>query len=108
MTTDEDYWDQDEDEWGVDVNGPNGVRVMAEQCSTCIFRPGNPMNLQAGRVSGMVREAERNDSFIICHQTLDGEAHEGAMCKGYLDTGRVPQLLRIAERLGMVEEVTLP
>lgn len=84
------------------------MKVMREQCATCIFLPGNPMRLREGRVREMVRECRRNDSFITCHETLEtvtGDRSTEAACRGYLDTGAQPQLLRIAERLGIVEEV---
>lgn len=84
------------------------IKVMKEQCETCIFRPGNPMHLNPGRVAGMVREAKLQDTHITCHDTLEivtGTRETEAMCRGYLETGARPQLLRIAERLGGVEEV---
>jgi hypothetical protein len=87
-------------------------KVKSEKCATCIFRPGNPMSLEAGRVAQMVEECRQKDSFVICHDTIDHAAHERgvpgeneAACRGYLDTGAYPQMLRIAERLGVVEEV---
>lgn len=74
------------------------VHVQAELCSTCIFRPGNLMQLRSGRVRGMVDEARENDSAIVCHQTLDGDS---SVCRGFFD--RFPtQPLQLAERLGMV------
>lgn len=94
------------------------LRVQAEMCETCIFRPGNPMMLSPRRVSGMVAECDRRDTHIICHDTIDNAANEEwdglsrpmtdseAVCRGYYDTGRRSQLLRIAERLGMVEMVS--
>jgi hypothetical protein len=48
------------------------VHVQAQMCSTCIFRPGNLMDLNAGRVRSMVDEAREHDSAIVCHQTLTG------------------------------------
>src|ERR1017187_5870798 len=46
------------------------VHVCAEMCETCIFRPGNLMNLSEGRVESMVQEATKRDSCIPCHETL--------------------------------------
>jgi hypothetical protein len=85
-----------------------GWKVKAEKCETCIFRPGNPMYLRPGRVASMVRECRQADSYITCHETLEevtGDRQTEAMCAGYLETGAEPQLLRIARRLSMVEEV---
>jgi hypothetical protein len=67
------------------MNGPltrEGLRVCSEMCDTCIFRPGNLMELKPGRVRGMVAESIRNDSFIPCHKTLDGDR---AVCRGFYD-----------------------
>lgn len=74
------------------------VHVQAQMCSTCIFRPGNVMDLRAGRVRQMVDEARRHDSAIVCHQTLEGD---GSVCRGFFE--RWPTTpLQLAERLGMV------
>lgn len=80
------------------------VHVCARECETCIFRPGNLMYLEPGRLRGMVDQAKRNDSAIICHKTLDGD---NAVCRGFYD--RFPTLpLQLAERLGFVAEVEPP
>ncbi len=77
------------------------VHVCAAMCGTCIFRPGNLMDLEPGRVAGMVADATRKESAIICHQTLDGK---NAVCRGFYD--RHPtQPLQVAGRLGLVTEV---
>jgi hypothetical protein len=92
------------------------VDVKAEKCSTCIFRSGNPMYLKPGRVKQMVEQCGP-DGFVICHQTLTHDAPdpdgtgtrlmiEGeAICRGYLDAGNEPQLVQVAERLGLLREV---
>lgn len=84
--------------------GPQGLRIMADQCSTCIFRPGNPMHLTPGRVRGMVEDVVRDDSFTQCHQTLGCKPGEGALCAGMTDR-HAGQLVRIFERLGFIEKV---
>lgn len=77
------------------------VHVCKDMCSTCIFRPGNLMELNPGRVKGMIADATRDGSTIVCHKTLDGD---NAACRGFFD--RYPtQPLQIAQRLGLVEEV---
>jgi hypothetical protein len=101
---DEEWEDEDEDgDWNPSVVGPKGVRVMAEQCSTCIFRPGNLMNLNPGRVKDMTDSTDAADGNVTCHQTLGTDA--GALCRGSVDR-RPGQLARIAQRLGQIEEVT--
>lgn len=79
------------------------VHVCASKCSTCIFRPGNPMKLEEGRVDRMVRESIEAGSGIICHQTLDGD---NAVCRGFFDVHKHEvQALQLAERLSMMTEV---
>lgn len=80
------------------------IYVCAEMCSTCIFRKGNLMQLKSGRVRGMVDDARKDQSTIVCHKTLDGD---NAACRGFFD--RFPtQPLQIAERLGLIREVPPP
>ena len=75
------------------------VHVMSEKCATCIFRPGNLMDLSEGRVKQMVKEAVGRDSCIVCHDTLVGKK---AVCRGFFD-GYATQPLQVAERLGLIE-----
>jgi hypothetical protein len=77
--------------------------VMSERCSTCIFRPGNLMHLQRGRVRAMVDEVQRTQGCIPCHKTLGGD---NAICRGQFDL-HPTQPIQIAERLGMVVYVEL-
>lgn len=82
------------------------VHVMSEKCSTCIFRPGNLMHLQPGRVKEMVEESIKQEAGITCHKTLYGQADQHAVCRGFFDSyaDRV-SLLRLARGLKMIEEV---
>lgn len=78
------------------------VHVQATMCPTCIFRPGNLMELRSGRVRGMVDEARANETAIICHATLYRRGIDNAVCRGFFD--RYPtQLLQIAQRLDLIE-----
>lgn len=74
-----------DDEWGEGghIGNPltGEVRICAGLCTTCIFRPGNLMNLKPGRVTGMVKGALADEGHITCHQTLG--TPEPAMCAGY-------------------------
>lgn len=70
----------------------DGLRVCTHRCSTCIFRPGNLMQLRPGRVSGMVAEAVANDGCIPCHKTLD-HAEPVAVCRGFFDKHGTRSLL---------------
>jgi hypothetical protein len=63
------------------VNGK--VYVRRTQCDTCIFRPGNLMHLQEGRVDEMVTGALENESCIPCHHHLyEGQEIE-PVCRGF-------------------------
>jgi hypothetical protein len=75
------------------------VRVMAERCSTCIFRPGNLMELRRGRVRSML-DGIGDEGCIPCHETLDAE--EQAVCRGQFDTRKTAPL-RLAESMGRIE-----
>lgn len=82
------------------------VHVMPEKCSTCIFRPGNLMTLQPGRVKGMVDSCLEEGGVIPCHKTIHGQREQEAVCRGFFDSykDQVPGLLW-AEELGITEEV---
>jgi hypothetical protein len=80
------------------------LRIMAEKCSTCIFRPGNKMDLQPGRVKGMLEDVRRTDSFVTCHKTL-GTGKPGAICAGSSEA-HMGQVERIARRFDGVLLVT--
>lgn len=86
-------------------------RVLSEQCSTCIGRPGNPMKLRQGRVREMVKGGV-NGGGIICHQTLSYGDHPefgGAACRWFYDRyGHLCNLYRIYDRLGGFTEVDPP
>ncbi|OIJ84534.1 hypothetical protein [Streptomyces colonosanans] len=45
------------------------VRLCARLCDTCIFRPGNLMDLQPGRVADMVSQARQAEGHVVCHAT---------------------------------------
>lgn len=79
---------------------------MEEMCENCIFRPGNAMNLEPGRVLGMVTEATKNETAIVCHKTLspiDGEKRN-AVCRGFFDLHQTLPI-KIAISMNSVEFV---
>lgn len=81
------------------------VHVLAEKCSSCIFRSVNDGRIQGlapGRVSGMVLEARANESVIPCHNTIYEKGVKPAICRGYWDLPVRPAVLDLAERLGVV------
>lgn len=88
------------------------LRVLSERCSTCIFRAGNPMYLEPGKLQNMIRQALWNGDWIICHQTLSYGDHPdfgGAICRGFFDAyGNRSVLLLIADRYDVIVEVPPP
>ena len=79
-------------------------RVCEEKCPTCIFRPGNVMDLRSGRVKEMVENALNNGGHIVCHATLPGAMNpdkvQAAVCSGFFESfGHLSNGLRIFSRL---------
>lgn len=87
-------------------------RVLSDQCTTCVFRSGNPMRLRPGRLAQMIRDAVEAGTWIVCHSTLPYHPKcpgWQAVCKGFYDGfADRSKMLIIAERLGGVTFVTLP
>ncbi|MDQ0602026.1 hypothetical protein QF037_006371 [Streptomyces canus] len=73
------------------------VRICAGRCGTCIFRPGNLMRLEEGRVAEMIANAIAEEGHIVCHATLGTDSP--AICAGFAAhrNGRAASLaLRLA------------
>ena len=68
-----------EDTQVVDLDGT--LRVCADLCTTCIYRPGNLMSLDPGRVRQMTQEAIASEGHVVCHSTLGTPAP--AICAGF-------------------------
>jgi len=78
------------------------VHVQSRMCGTCIFRSGNLMHLDDGRVERMVDDATSVDGVIVCHDTI-GDTRGGRVCRGFYDKHKTPPL-RLAELMGRVVE----
>jgi hypothetical protein len=80
------------------------VHVVAVQCSTCVFRPGNKMSLNPGRLADLVRGNVEADSALQCHHTLPGCDHEDepAVCRAFYDKYKTTPL-RVADSAGLIE-----
>lgn len=86
------------------------TRRLSRMCDTCVFRPGNLMHLQQGRLRDLVEQAREAESYIVCHSTLPGVAPEGvqpAVCRGFFDRYR-SQSLQIIERIFGFTDVEPP
>jgi len=82
------------------------TRLLARMCETCIFRPGNLMHLNSGRLSELISQARADDGYIVCHSTLPGMAPPGvrpAVCRGFADRYDTQALQIIARVFGFDE-----
>ena len=88
-------------------------RLLAEQCATCIYRPGNPMHLRPGALKE-ITNANLGDGVrgLTCHDALPYGNRPGygeAMCRGFYDKfGHLNNYVRVIERLGGFTEVPPP
>lgn len=48
-------------------------RVFATKSSTCVFRPGSPMGLRAGRLAELVESNLATGTALVCHLTTYGQ-----------------------------------
>ncbi|MEV6377769.1 hypothetical protein [Micromonospora musae] len=81
------------------------TRLLARECTTCIFKSGNPMHLAPGRLKQMVTAARRDAGYIICHSTLPyaGSPVPPAVCRGFADRYHTWQLQVMARLWGFTE-----
>lgn len=86
------------------VDGPfrDGlIWVLNRKCTTCLFRPGNKMDLNAGVVADIVKDCIKEDRVIPCHRTLNGPR---SICRGLWDLHRNDiYSLRLAQAMGVIE-----
>jgi hypothetical protein len=78
-------------------------------CETCVFRPGNLMQLKSGRVKDLVDGNREAGSALQCHKTLPygAEQETPAICRGYWDgPGESTTIVRMAKAMGVVAEVS--
>ena len=84
----------------------SGFRVAKKRCSECLFSDARVVS--ESRAKSIIEKCLKNDSHFICHKSTI--AKREAMCRGHYDEveqGRLPppQMLRIAERLDVVDFV---
>jgi hypothetical protein len=86
-------------------------RVLSERCTTCIFRPGNLMFLEPGRLASLLAATLPN-SYVVCHDTLtygNFPDYGPAMCRGFVDRyGERSWVVRLLRRCGRFVEVSPP
>lgn len=91
------------------TDGPwrgGAVHVLDDRCTTCVFRPGNLMSLQPGRLAQLGAENVAADSALTCHQTLTYNSDYDAppaVCRGFYDAYADRTLpLRLARLMGLI------
>lgn len=79
---------------------------MSERCSDCVFRSGNLMHLQPGRLGDLVRANLDADAALVCHQTTYEQDERGeAICAGFARAyGHEVTGLRAANVMGLVQD----
>ncbi|MEU4555741.1 hypothetical protein [Micromonospora violae] len=85
--------------------GLRKTRLLSRECATCIFKPGNPMHLEPGRLKQMVTEASGDAGYIICHSTLPyaGSPVPPAVCRGFANRYHTWQLQVMEQLWGFVD-----
>jgi hypothetical protein len=92
-----------------DDDGVDRVHVLSERCDTCVFRPGNLMSLNPGRMKDLVETNRERDTAFACHQTIYRDDRDQAICRGYYDAyGKEITPLRMATAFGIIAEVEPP
>jgi hypothetical protein len=83
------------------------TRLCREMCTTCVFKPGNPMHLERGRLKTLIDEALAAERFIICHSTLPHATSDPgvkpAVCRGFYDRYTTTALRMIAVMFGFTD-----
>lgn len=80
------------------------LEICEERCNQCLFSENRIVSKT--RMAQIVRDCRRSDNHFLCHKhTIEGR---DVMCRGFYETQPPSQLLRIAERLGVVQFVALP
>lgn len=80
---------------------PAAPMVAAARCSTCVFRPGNALDLHPGRLAQVIADNRARGTVLPCHLTTHGQWPEPAMCRGYWDTyGAEAGTVQMVYRLG--------
>lgn len=81
-----------------------GFKVQAHKCGECLFTQNRIVSDK--RAAQIIRKCAREDVHFECHKgTAIGQE---IACRGFHEAfPHIGQLRRIAERLGMIEEVTV-
>ena len=76
--------------------------VYSRMCDTCVFRSGNPMHLQPGRLREIVAANLDAGALLICHKTTYGQQAREVACRGFYDAyGDRVNVVRVMNRLAV-------
>lgn len=78
---------------------------MKRMCANCPFKNKGSIELQPGRLPGIIEHLENDYNFFPCHKTTHGAAKEESICMGSIayglkHTSRLPIVARLALRFG--------
>jgi hypothetical protein len=74
---------------------PPGLTVAVNKCVNCLFGPDRIVDGERARE--IVRSCREAQTYFVCHH------HNETVCRAYYDEfGHEAQMIRIAERLGLV------
>lgn len=81
-----------------------GLQVCEQKCDQCLFTSSRIVRPE--RVKEIVKSCHATGKAFICHKgSLTG--NDQLVCRGFYDTQKT-QVIRIAERLGVVHFVPVP
>lgn len=82
-------------------------RLFDQKCPTCVFRPGNLMNLPPGRLAELVNGNLARGTALVCHLTTYGQRPDlgEVLCRGFVDAhgdqvGSIQVLQRLTNAFG--------
>ena len=85
------------------------MKVYETSCQNCLLSKDSIVSPQ--RRKEILSEITQTQSYFICHKSsMNGEGKESEICcrKFYDSLGHVSQMVRIAERLNVVDFVPQP
>ena len=72
-------------------------KVKKERCNQCLFSPEKIVSNERRRQ--ILTDCKANDAHFDCHKEKD------VCCRGFYETNST-NLMRIAQRMGMIQEVS--
>lgn len=81
-------------------------KVQRKKCDQCLFTDARIVS--ESRMKDVVQDCLDKDTFFVCHKTQVHALKESVCCRGYWDEYKNQfNLGRIAQRLGVVDEIEL-